>query len=251
MRVTNKLTQTSYNNKKSTLLILLLVLTLFLHFPFSVSATCTCEAEEDEEAAPNKTEALKYKFIAIATILISGAIGICIPILGQTIPALHPDRNIFFIVKSFAAGIILATGFIHILPDAFNDLTSPCLNENPWGNFPFTGFISMMSAMLTLMADSVATGYYRRSHKLKNNKFMNNNNKGVDNKLGDGVMKETLEDNERGFIEHKQMKNLELEVHTHATHGHAHGSSSSSSKDMLMRHKVISQVSKLCIQILL
>nr|POE75036.1 isoform 2 of zinc transporter 8 [Quercus suber] len=49
-------------------------------------------------------------------------------------------------IKAFAAGVILATGFIHILPDAFESLSSPCLGQNPWGNFPFTGFVAMLSA---------------------------------------------------------------------------------------------------------
>ncbi|KAL0306087.1 UNVERIFIED_CONTAM: Zinc transporter 1 [Sesamum radiatum] len=52
-------------------------------------------------------------------------------------------------IKAFAAGVILATGFIHILPDAFRTLTSPCLGENPWGKFPFAGFVAMMAAIGT------------------------------------------------------------------------------------------------------
>ncbi|XP_024200074.2 zinc transporter 1 [Rosa chinensis] len=76
---------------------------------------------------------------------------------------LRPENDIFFIVKAFAAGVILATAFIHVLPEAFTTLTSPCLKENPWGRFPFTGFLCMMSAIGTLMVDAMATGYYKRS----------------------------------------------------------------------------------------
>ncbi|KAI3988578.1 hypothetical protein MKX01_011475 [Papaver californicum] len=205
----------------SVLLILLVVLVQFLHYPLSVSAECTCEPEDEEDV--NKTKALVLKIISIAVILTASAIGVCLPILGRRIPALHPDSNIFFVVKSFAAGVILATGFIHILPDAFDDLTSPCLKENPWGNFPFTGFVAMMSAILTLMADSLATGYYRRSELKK--KFSHNRD---ETRVG-----ATVGDDEAGD---------KLEVHTH---GHAHGSSLSSSADMLLRHKVITQVLEL------
>ncbi|PQQ08137.1 zinc transporter 8-like [Prunus yedoensis var. nudiflora] len=112
-------------------------LCLLLILPTLVFGECTCDEEEDGDR--NKTEALKYKLVAIASILVASAIGVGIPILGKTIPALHPDRNIFFLIKAFAAGVILATGFIHVLPDAFENLTSPCLKENPWGKFPFTG----------------------------------------------------------------------------------------------------------------
>ncbi|KAK1325032.1 Zinc transporter 5 [Acorus calamus] len=59
-------------------------------------------------------------------------IGVGLPILGETYAFLRPDRDFFFLVKAFAAGVILATGLIHILPDSFESLTSPCLNEHPW-----------------------------------------------------------------------------------------------------------------------
>ncbi|PHT27992.1 Zinc transporter 5 [Capsicum baccatum] len=65
--------------------------------------------------------------------------------------------------KAFAAGVILATGFIHILPDAFESLTSPCLSKEIWGSFPFAGFVAMMSTVFTLMLESLASGYHSRA----------------------------------------------------------------------------------------
>ncbi|KAI3921392.1 hypothetical protein MKW98_013326 [Papaver atlanticum] len=186
----------------------------------NVSAECTCDPPEDGDH--NKKEALKYKIVAFVSILAAGAVGVALPQLGKKIPALKPEKDIFFVIKAFAAGVILATGFIHILPDAFDDLTSPCLNENPWGNFPFTGFIAMMSAILTLMVDTLATGYYRRSN-LKNSQ---------------GAVMDHNQDQEH--------------VYNYATHAHPHGSANameSSEEDKslpeLMRHRIISQVLEL------
>ncbi|CAN6913252.1 unnamed protein product [Brassica oleracea] len=48
----------------------------------------------------------------------------------RNVPFLQPDGNIFTIVKCFASGIILGTGFMHVLPDSFEMLSSPCLEEN-------------------------------------------------------------------------------------------------------------------------
>ncbi|MBA0795553.1 hypothetical protein Gohar_006407 [Gossypium harknessii] len=79
---------------------------------------------------------------AIVSILVAGAIGVCFPLLGKTIDALRPEKDIFFVIKAFAAGVILSTGFIHVLPDATENLTSPCLNQNPWGKFPFAGLFN-------------------------------------------------------------------------------------------------------------
>ena len=34
----------------------------------------------------------------------------------------------FLSVKAFGAGVILATGFVHMFPDAMNSFTNPCLS---------------------------------------------------------------------------------------------------------------------------
>ncbi|GMN55999.1 hypothetical protein TIFTF001_025115 [Ficus carica] len=56
---------------------------------------------------------------------------------------------------------------IHVLPDAYESLTSPCLRNNPWGKFPFVGFVAMFSAIGTLMMGALATGYHKRSELRK------------------------------------------------------------------------------------
>ncbi|CBI34138.3 unnamed protein product, partial [Vitis vinifera] len=128
----------------------LLFILFIIRLPTLVLGECACD-EEDEDR--DRDKALRYKIAAIASILVGGTIGVCIPIIGKKIPALQPEKNVFFVIKAFAAGVILATGFIHVLPDAFESLTSPCLSENPWANFPFTGFVAMLSAIGTLMVD--------------------------------------------------------------------------------------------------
>ena len=122
---------------------------------------------------------------------------------------MSPDKDIFFVVKAFAAGVILATGFIHVLPDAYENLTSPKLKQNPWAKFPFTGLVSMVAAIATLMVDAGASSYFTRL----------NLNKPQPETDGDGEMHPA---------------------------GHAHGSAKvvGSSTDIL-RHRVISQVLEL------
>ncbi|WVZ16205.1 hypothetical protein V8G54_009187 [Vigna mungo] len=84
----------------------------------------------------HKGKTLRYKITALVSILIAGAVGVCIPFLGKVIPALSPDKNVFFLLKAFVAGVILGTRFIRILLDAFENLTSPYLKEHPWEIFP-------------------------------------------------------------------------------------------------------------------
>ncbi|XP_022759090.1 zinc transporter 8-like [Durio zibethinus] len=207
-------------NSKQTQLLTFLCCFLIL-LPSLVRGDCTCEPEDEDR---NKSLALKYKMAALVSILVAGAIGVCFPLLGKTIKALSPEKNVFFLIKAFAAGVILSTGFIHVLPDATENLTSPCLNENPWGKFPFAGLVAMSSAIATLMVDMFATSHYTKSHF----------NKTQQSDVGD----------EEKTGEHEN----HVHVHTHATHGHAHGSVSMLERSVsseLLRHRVVSQVLEL------
>lgn len=203
---------------------------LLIVLPVTVIGDCTCTTDAGAADSGTSKQAQRYKLAAIASILVAGAIGVCLPILGKVVPALRPEKDIFFIVKAFAAGVILATGFIHVLPDAFDHLTDPCLTETgkAW-EFPFTGFVAMMSAIVTLMIDTFATSYY---------KGKNDNGNAMAGRTTVDV------DNE------KEGSGGGIHVHTHATHGHAHGSSAALSSNEsglaeLIRHRVISQVLEL------
>lgn len=186
-----------------------------------VSGDCDCSNRTKQG---NNSEALKYKLSAIAAVLAAGGLGVSLPLLGKIFAALKPENDVFFMIKAFAAGVILATGFIHILPDAFRSLTSPCLDENPWGKFPFTGFVAMMASIGTLMIDTVATTFYKKVHFSKAKQV--------------SVDEEAAEDDHAGHVH----------VHTHATHGHTHGAAAPSydtSLSDLVRQRIISQVLEL------
>ncbi|XP_055805645.1 fe(2+) transport protein 1-like [Solanum dulcamara] len=183
--------------------------------PKVLSVVEDCGAEEDN-ACVNKSKALPLKIIAIVSILITSMIGVCLPLVTRSIPALSPERSLFVIVKAFAAGIILATGFMHVLPDSFDMLSSSCLKENPWHKFPFTGFVAMLSAIVTMAIDSIATSLYSKKHKA-----------GVVNPEGD-----------------EEMSVAGNHVHSHHHHG------SLSTKDgvdgkKLLRYRVIAMVLEL------
>ncbi|KAF8407656.1 hypothetical protein HHK36_006789 [Tetracentron sinense] len=126
-----------------------------------VSDTSKCGLESTG-GCHNKAEALRMKLIAIASILIASIIGVCLPLFSTSVPALQPDRDLFVLVKAFASGVILATGYMHVMPDSFDCLRSECLPENPWRKFPFTTFVAMLSALVTLMIDSFAMSYYKK-----------------------------------------------------------------------------------------
>ncbi|VVB07399.1 unnamed protein product [Arabis nemorensis] len=121
---------------------------------------CECSHDDDHE---NKAGAQKYKIAAIPSVLLAGVIGVLFPLLGKVFPSLRPETSFFFITKAFAAGVILSTGFMHVLPEAYVMLNSPCLTSEAW-DFPFTGFIAMVAAILTLSIDTFATSSFYKSH---------------------------------------------------------------------------------------
>ncbi|KAF3340957.1 zinc transporter 8-like protein [Carex littledalei] len=212
----------------SSVTLLLLLVTLCLLPLLAHSSECEC-SEEDSDI--DKTEARKLHIVAIFAILAASTIGCSIPALGRWIPAISPDKDYYFLIKAFAAGIILATGFIHILPDAIEKLTSPCLPESPWQDFPFAGFGAMIAAIGTLMMDTIATGYFSRRHFKKAASSVND-------------LEATVEA-ERGHADH-------VHVHTQASHGHTHGAAmmvdaaTNGDRDsQLIRNRVISKVLEL------
>ncbi|KAI4370898.1 hypothetical protein MLD38_019194 [Melastoma candidum] len=141
---------------KSTLMLVLVAASAML------AESATCGTSSESGGCHDRKESLKLKFIAIASILAASMIGVSLPLVMQAVPALGPDRDAFVIVKAFASGVILATGYMHVMPDSFDDLMSECLPENPWRKFPFTTFVAMLSAIATLMVDSFAMSLYKK-----------------------------------------------------------------------------------------
>ncbi|KAK9267107.1 hypothetical protein L1049_009526 [Liquidambar formosana] len=174
------------------------------------------ECETESSDCNDKKGALPLKIIAIASILVTSMIGVCLPLFSRSIPALRPDRNLFVIVKAFAAGIILATGFMHVLPDSFDMLSSTCLPKNPWHKFPFTGFLAMLSAIVTLMVDSIATSLYSQKNST-------------------GIIPESEVEGDR-----------EMAVMSAGhIHGHHHGMKGATESPQLLRYRVVAMVLEL------
>ena len=131
----------------------------------SMSNTNCSGGTAELEACRDESAAFVLKMVAIAAILTAGVAGVAIPLVGKSGRFLCPDSNVFFATKAFAAGVILATGFVHMLPDAMSSLTNTCLPTFPWLDFPFSGFFAMMAALATLLVDFVGTQYYERKQE--------------------------------------------------------------------------------------
>ncbi|KAK7407488.1 hypothetical protein VNO78_09441 [Psophocarpus tetragonolobus] len=205
------------NNPRFSVTVTVIVLILVSTAAQPTSAK-ECSAKE-EGGCHDKVESLKLKVIAIFAILATSMIGITLPLFSRALPALNPNGNLFILVKSFASGVILATGYMHVMPDSFEDLTSECLPELPWQKFPFTMFIAMLSAVLTLVVDAYSISYFKK--KL----------------IPAAVI---------ASIEGSQNKDVEMIGHGHGHHDlHIDGDAKNIDAEQLLRYRVVAQVLEL------
>lgn len=129
------------------------------------ASSCSYDQGGGSDLCRNDALAFNLKMIAIGAILVSGVGGVALPLVGRKRRFLRTDGSLFVLAKAFAAGVILATGFVHMLHDAQTALTDPCLPKSPWRRFPFSGFIAMLAALGTLVVDFVCTQVYERKHR--------------------------------------------------------------------------------------
>ncbi|KAI3436917.1 uncharacterized protein J3R85_005958 [Psidium guajava] len=217
--------------------VLLLLLTFSLLVPPGLSVVpeeCTAESG----SCIDKTKALPLKIIAIVSILVTSLIGVGSPLFTRSVPALHPDRDLFVIVKCFAAGIILATGFMHVLPDSFDMLSSQCLKDNPWHKFPFSGFLAMLSALVTLMVDSMATSLYSRKHN--GGVIPESEGHDVDREMG---VVTAAHSHSHGHHHHGAA--TAAHSHSHGHHHHGAAAKVESKSSQLLRYRVVAMVLEL------
>ncbi|XP_022962014.1 zinc transporter 4, chloroplastic-like [Cucurbita moschata] len=222
------------------------------------------------ELCRDDSAAFHFKLIAIASILTSGVIGIAIPLFGSQRRFLKTDGNLFVTAKAFAAGVILATAFVHMLPDGSKALSDPCLPKFPWSKFPFSGFFAMMASLLTLLVDFVGTQYYERKQGVIRSKEEENRVGSVeDSGLESGILPagdlnvKVFGEEDGGAMHiigmhahaahhrhsHPQGKeacdgHVRVHDHGHGGHGHSHGLDGDDDESGV-RHVVVSQILEL------
>ncbi|XP_047083100.1 zinc transporter 10-like [Lolium rigidum] len=139
------------------------------------AASCDGDAGSGDDECRDEAAALRLKMVAVAAILVSGAVGVAIPLAGRRLRGASPSSSsssssgggTFVLAKAFAAGVILATGFVHMMHDAEEKFADPCLPPAPWRRFPFPGFVAMLAALGTLVMEFVGTRFYERKHGLE------------------------------------------------------------------------------------
>ncbi|KAI8083368.1 Zinc/iron permease [Gilbertella persicaria] len=176
------------------------------------------DSEEDACASlPIEEYNLGLRVGSIFIILATSAVGTYVPILLHRIsPYKKGDIRDWLLTvgKFFGTGVILATAFVHMLPDALENFESPCLTDGWLSYGAFAGVFCMIASFALQLLEISSVAHVNRLHRLKQER--------ADTELGRSVeptdkashlSKQTVTDNEQHHHHH----------HIGDDHGHAHG----------------------------
>ncbi|KAL1219621.1 Zinc transporter 6 [Cardamine amara subsp. amara] len=124
-------------------------------------ASCATGTEAAIRAAACRDgdAASHLKLISVFVIFLTSVFGISGPVLLAKYFHGKPlyDKAIL-IIKCFAAGVILSTSLVHVLPEAFASLADCHVSSlHPWRDFPFAGLVTMIGAITALLVDLTAS----------------------------------------------------------------------------------------------
>ncbi|XP_072960571.1 zinc transporter 4, chloroplastic-like isoform X2 [Typha angustifolia] len=186
-----------------------------------------------DDGCRGESEALRLKLEAMGAIFAASVSGVGIPLIGRRRLLLRPGGTGFAAVKAFAAGVILSTGLVHMIPNAAKSIADASILPE----FPFSGFAAMVAALCTLFIDVVGTRFYEKKHSMVEEK-------------GKMKMKEKEKEKEvRVGIGSSEVSGEGSDEATHiiGIHAHvaAHGNWKGDTDLSHVRHIVVSQVLEL------
>lgn len=100
-------------------------------------------------------ENLSARISAVFVILAVSALGVCFPLVVLKCPYIKLPKQCFFITRYFGSGVIVATGFIHLLAEAGNALLDDCLG-GVFDEYPWAEGIALMGVFFMFFLDIVA-----------------------------------------------------------------------------------------------
>ncbi|KAF8493246.1 ZIP-like iron-zinc transporter [Russula emetica] len=85
----------------------------------------------------------------------TGTFGATFPIFAHRSRLIHFPSAIFETAKYFGSGVIIATGFIHLLAPGISELTSPCLGPE-WQIYPYALAFALLSSFSIFLIEVIA-----------------------------------------------------------------------------------------------
>jgi zinc transporter 1/2/3 len=100
---------------------------------------------------------------SVFIILAASTCGVFMPVIASKVRALRISDRVLTLGKQFGTGVILATGFIHMMPTAMANLSSPCLGPTFSENYTaFGGLFILLSSLFMHWIEFVAVEHNER-----------------------------------------------------------------------------------------
>ncbi|KAG5351651.1 hypothetical protein C0989_005423 [Termitomyces sp. Mn162] len=104
------------------------------------------------------------RIVVMTAILLISLFAVSFPGLSKRLPFLKISHLVFFIGKHFGTGVILATAFCHLLPDAFASLQKPDVDRTYNGISKWTGLIILGSILAIFLVEYISTSFVDHLH---------------------------------------------------------------------------------------
>ncbi|CEP15951.1 hypothetical protein [Parasitella parasitica] len=205
-----------------------------IHAQSDVGADAEESSEQDACALiPLEDYNMGLRVGSIFIILGTSALGTYLPIILHRISPYKPGdiRDWLLTVgKFFGTGVILATAFVHMLPDAFENFSSPCLTQGWLSYGAFAGVFCMLASFALQLLEIVSVAHVNKLRKIRQDKV--EAEFGNIRRYNDFAHEKISSDMVNGSQEHKQQPVADeerIEPHTHDhhhigdDHGHTHG----------------------------
>ncbi|KAG0018895.1 high-affinity Zn(2+) transporter zrt1 [Entomortierella chlamydospora] len=125
----------------------------------SVSMSAECTADDGSRDGYN----MGLHIASIFIILAASTLGVFMPVIASKVRVLRMSDRILTFGKQFGTGIILATAFIHMMPDAMYNLSSSCLGPEFSENYTaFGGLFMLLSSLFMHWIEFVAVEHNER-----------------------------------------------------------------------------------------
>ncbi|KAF9941199.1 high-affinity Zn(2+) transporter zrt1 [Mortierella alpina] len=103
-----------------------------------------------EQPATEVSYSRHLHLAGVIVILAASTLGVFMPVIATRFHSLRIPSHVLTLGKQFGTGVILATAFIHMLPTAMSNLSSPCLGPTFSQNYQSLGGLLALSASLVM-----------------------------------------------------------------------------------------------------
>ncbi|KAF9145922.1 high-affinity Zn(2+) transporter zrt1 [Linnemannia schmuckeri] len=118
-----------------------------------------CETGAEDRQDYNMSLHIASVFIILA----ASTCGVFMPVIASKVRALRISDRVLTLGKQFGTGVILATAFIHMMPTAMANLSSPCLGPAFSENYTaFGGLFILLSSLFMHWIEFIAVEHNER-----------------------------------------------------------------------------------------